>query len=115
LKEIRSQGVNENAIQAGFVYDGWTEINQAGYVNESKMTYPPGAFHENLQDLRRPPDCRLAFDPYTPALHPKFIVVLTPIWCLEQSSFSPLSYRGWLPPFSRRVYIQKVPTQMQDP
>ena len=114
VKEIRSQGVEENAIQAGFEYDGWTEINQAGYVNEPKMAYPVGAYHENLQDHRRPPDCRMDFDPYTPALHPKFIVVLTPMWCLEQSSFSPLSYRAWLPPFSRRIYIQKVPTQMQD-
>ncbi|HEX6496738.1 MAG TPA: hypothetical protein VF018_14710, partial [Acidobacteriaceae bacterium] len=115
VNEVRSQGVKENAIQAGFEYDGWTEIDQAGYVNESKMTYPAGAYHENLQDHRRPGDCRMDFDPYTPALHPKFIVVLTPMWCLEQSSFPPLSYDAWLPPFSRRIYIQKVPTQLQDP
>lgn len=114
VNEVRSQGVGENAVQAGFEYDGWTQIDQAGYVNESKIEYPANAFHVNLQDRRRPADCRLGFDPYTPALHPKFIVVLTPMWCLERSNFSSVSYHAWLPPFSRRVYIQKVPEQMQD-
>ncbi|MFL6428282.1 MAG: hypothetical protein ACJ71S_08580, partial [Acidobacteriaceae bacterium] len=115
VNEVRSHGVAENAVQAGFEYDAWTEINLAGHINESKIAYPADAYHLNLQDLRRPADCRLGFDGYTPALHPKFFIVLTPIWCFEQSSFAPVSYRAWLPPFSRRIYIQKVPRQMQDP
>lgn len=115
VSEVRSHGVAENAVQAGFEYDGWTEVDEAGHVNESKIENPAGAYHLNLQDRRRPGDCRLGFDEYTPALHPKFFIVLTPIWCFEQSSFSPMPYHAWLPPFSRHIYIQKVPKQMQDP
>jgi hypothetical protein len=115
VNEVRATGVQKNAVQAGFEYDGWTEIDQTGYVNESKIAYPSNAFHINHQDLRRPPDCRLGFDPYTPALHPRYIVVLSPVWCLQQSRFTPVHYQAWLPPFSRDVYIQEVPKDMQDP
>jgi hypothetical protein len=115
VNEVRAAGVKENAIQAGFEYDGWTEINQVGYVNESKIAYPSNAFHLNRQDLRRPGACRLGFDPYTPALHPQYIVVLSPVWCLQTSRFAPVHYRAWLPPFTRQVYIQEVPKDMQDP
>lgn len=114
VNDVRSRGVPESAVQAGFEYDGWSEIDEAGYINESKMTNPPHAYHVNLADLRRPGDCRLGFDAYTPALHPKYMVVLTPMWCLEASGFQPVDFRAWLPPFSRRIYIQKVPEQMQD-
>jgi hypothetical protein len=114
VNEVRASGVQKNAVQAGFEYDGWTEIDEAGYVNESKIAYPSNAFHLNLQDLRRPGACRLGFDPYTPALHPQYIVVLSPAWCLKTSRFMPMQYRAWLPPFVRRIYIQEVPKNMQD-
>jgi hypothetical protein len=115
VNEVRASGVRENAVQAGFEYDGWTEVDEAGYVNELKIAYPANAVHLNRQDLRRPGACRLGFDPYTPALHPKYVVVLSPVWCLEQTRFPPVYYRAWLPPFSRRVYIEAVPESMQDP
>jgi hypothetical protein len=115
VNEVRASGVQKNAVQAGFEYDGWTEIDEAGYVNESKIAYPANAFHMNLQDLRRPGSCRLGFDPYTPELHPHYIVVLSPIWCLQTTQFMPVEYRAWLPPFVRRLYIQGVPKDMQDP
>lgn len=111
---VRSSGVPEDAVQAGFEYDGWSEIDEMHYVNESKIAFPTHAFHPNRQDRHRPGDCRLGFDPYTPALHPSFIVVLTPMWCLEQSAFPPVIYHAWLPPFKRSVYIQRVPDMMRD-
>jgi hypothetical protein len=69
----------------------------------------------NRQDLRRPEGCRLGFDPYTPNLHPRFIVVLSPVSCLERTGFPPVFYSAWLPPFTRSVYIEAVPETMQDP
>jgi hypothetical protein len=114
VQAIRSTGVKENAVQAGFEYDGWSEIDQAHYVNESRIAFPADAYRLNLQDRFRPSDCRLGFDPYTPALHPRFIVVLSPMWCLEQSNFPPVLYHAWLPPFTRSIYIQRVPDMMQD-
>ncbi|HEX6770663.1 MAG TPA: hypothetical protein VF126_01470 [Acidobacteriaceae bacterium] len=115
VQQVRSRGVPEQFVQAGFEYDGWTEVDQAGYVNESKIGYPADAFHLNVQDARRPVNCRLGFDQYTPALHPRYIVVFTPVWCLEPSGFPPVSYRAWLPPFVRRIYIERVPRPLQDP
>ena len=114
VNAIRSAGVPEDAAQAGFEYDGWSEIDVAQYINEFKIAFPADAYHPNLQDRYRPPDCRLGFDPYTPALHPTFIVVLSPMWCLEQSAFPPVIYHAWLPPFTRSIYIQRVPDMMQD-
>lgn len=114
VQMLRISGVKENAAQAGFEYDGWSEIDQAHYVNESKITFPAGAYRLNRQDRHRPAACRLSFDPYTPALRPTFIVVLSPMWCLQQSDFPPVTYHAWLPPFIRSIYIQRVPDMMQD-
>jgi hypothetical protein len=110
---VRNAGVPKNAVQAGFEYDGWTEIDEVHYINEPKI-FPAHAFHPNPPDPRRPLDCRLGFDKYTPALHPHYIVVLSPMWCLQQSSFTPVTYEAWMPPFTRQVYVQKVPDSLQD-
>jgi hypothetical protein len=113
VKEVRTAGVPKNAVQAGFEYDGWTEIDEAHYVNEPKI-FPAHAFHPNPPNPIRPPDCRMGFDQYTPALHPQYIVVLSPMWCLQQSNFAPVTYKAWLPPFTRQVYVQRVPDNLQD-
>jgi hypothetical protein len=112
VMEVRIAGIPKDAVQAGFEYDGWTEIDEAHYVNEPKI-FPARAFHPNPPDPMRPPDCRLGFDQYTPALHPQYIIVLSPMWCLQPSNFAPVIYKAWLPPFTRQIYVQKVPGNLQ--
>jgi hypothetical protein len=109
VQEVRASGVPPNIVQAGFEFDGWTELDLAGHVNEKRIETPPGAYVNDTRYLQRPQPCRLGFDEYTPALNRAYLVVLADAPCGVQSAFNSIGYRGWLPPFRRWVYIRKVP------
>ena len=98
INEIRASGVPRTAIQGGFEYDGWTQIEESGYINEPMLKVPAGAYHR----------CKFGFASYTPDVHPKFTIIFPPMWCLGPSNFPPVSYRTWLPPFKGTIYVQEV-------
>lgn len=108
IDEIRASGVPRTAIQGGFEYDGWTQIDGGGYINDSRLKVPAGAYHP-APPSKTPKECRLDFAPYTPAIHPKFTVAFPKVWCLEPSKYPPVSYSTWLPPYKGIVYVQKIP------
>jgi hypothetical protein len=108
VQEVRSTGVPAKAIQAGFEYDGWTQINEAGYVNEKRMEVPQTAYKNDRRYLLRPHDCRLGFDEYAPALNRRYLVVLPSPNCGVPSTFPAVTYIGWLPPIHRAVYVYQV-------
>jgi hypothetical protein len=109
VQEVRASGVPVNMIQAGFEFDGWTELQLAGHINEERIETPPDAYVKDTRYLQRPQPCRLGFDEYSPALNRAYLVVLADAPCGVQSAFDSIQYRGWLPPFRRWVYIRKVP------
>jgi hypothetical protein len=116
VNRVLASGVPRTAVQAGFEYDGWTQLSEAGHVNEPKVTIPSGAYHFNQQAVMRPMRCRSGFDKFTPDLDCQYLVVFTPMECLLPSEFAPQTYTGWLPPFHRSLYIQRVPPlAVQDP
>jgi hypothetical protein len=109
LNEIRASGVPRTEIQGGFEYDGWTQTEATGYINNPWVEVPAGAYHPDTDPRNVPDDCKYKFDSYTPAIHPKYTILFPPIWCLEPSNYPPVSYRTWLPPFTGTIYVQKVP------
>ena len=109
VQEVRAAGVPPSLVQAGFEFDGWTELQLAGYINEKRIEIPRGAYVEDTRYLQRPQPCRLGFDGYTPALNRAYLVALRDAPCGVQSAFNSVEYRAWLPPFRRWVYIRKVP------
>jgi hypothetical protein len=112
IDEIEKTGVPANVIQGGYDYDGWTEIEVAGYINDPRIISPPQAYKPkpNLEPIGLPDACRLDFAPYTPAVQPKYFVVFSLIPCLQRSPYAPVTYRNWLPPFRRTVFIQEAPS-----
>jgi hypothetical protein len=108
VARIRASGVPATSIQGGFDYDGWTQIEAAGYINDARLRNPANAYQVNLSPLQLPERCRLNFAEYTPAIHPEYFVVFEPMTCLAPSKYPPVSYRTWLPPFRREVYIQRT-------
>jgi hypothetical protein len=109
VQEVRASGVPMDLVQAGFEFDGWTQIQLAGHVNEKLIETPSDAYVNDTRYLQRPEQCRLGFDKYSPALNRAYLVVLADAPCGVQSAFHPVEYRGWLPPYRRWVYIRKVP------
>jgi hypothetical protein len=109
VAEVHRSGVPVTSIQGGFDYDGWTQIEAAGYINDPRITNPPNAYHPNLEPLRLSAGCRLGFAPYTPAVQPRYFVVFSLMPCLKMSGYHPVTYGTWLPPFRRTIYIQEAP------
>jgi Dolichyl-phosphate-mannose-protein mannosyltransferase len=108
IRSLNASGVPDRSIQAGFEYDGWTQIEAAGYVNEKRMIRPPGAYHEVLPQLQFAKECRSFFSIDATAIQPEYFVVSSPMPCFVPSMYPSVSYRAWLPPFHRTVYVQQL-------
>jgi hypothetical protein len=109
LGEIRASGVPRTEIQGGLEYDGWTQIEDGGYINDPRLKVPAGAYHPDIHLPAVAAECRFDFAPYTPAIHPKFSTVFPKMGCLAPSRYPAVIYRTWLPPFHGTIYIQEVP------
>jgi hypothetical protein len=109
IDEVRAAGVPRTEIQGGFEYDGWTQIEAAGYINDPRMRGPVGAYQANVEVPRVAEDCRFDFAPYTPAIHPRFTIAFGEKWCLRPSGFPAVTYRSWLPPYRGQVIVQEIP------
>jgi hypothetical protein len=109
LNEIRASGVPRTKIQGGFEYDGWTQTEARGYINNSWIEVPAGAYHPDTHPQLLPDDCKFKFASFTPAIHPEFTIIFPRMWCLEPSGFPPVNYRTWLPPFKGTITVQKIP------
>jgi hypothetical protein len=114
VAQIHESGVPATSIQGGFDYDGWTQIEAAGYINDPRIINPPDAYRPNLEPLRLQSRCRLDFSLYTPAVQPRFFVVFSLMPCLQLSQYHPVTYSTWLPPFRRTIFIQKAPPIMSN-
>jgi len=91
-------GVPRDRISAGLEFDGWTQLEKTGRIPSSA---------ERQRDTRT---FALAA-PYwfwrmTPAIHPAYFVVYSPIDGLRASTIPPIDFRTWLPPFHRQVLVQ---------
>lgn len=115
IAELRSAGVPRTHIQGGYEYDGWTQLETAGYINDPRIVIPPGAYHPNGHLPKVPTSCQFYFVSQTPSIHPDYSVAFVqPMPCLVPSKYSPIRYRAWLPPFQRTIYIQRFPVPAPD-
>jgi hypothetical protein len=108
VEEIHATGVPKTAIQGAFEYDGWTQIEAAGYINEERIEVPAGAFRKNMRMYQLPEKCWHFFGWYASAIDPKYVIVSSPSHCFANSTFSPVTFRAWLPPFQRTIYVQQI-------
>jgi len=109
VAQIHALGVPITSVQGGFDYDGWTQIEAAGYINDPRILNPPDAYQPNLEQLRFQSQCRLDFARYTPAIQPRYFVVFSVMPCLQVSGYRSVIYSTWLPPFHRAIFIQEAP------
>ncbi|MGD0461775.1 MAG: phospholipid carrier-dependent glycosyltransferase [Tepidisphaeraceae bacterium] len=93
VNRLEAAGVPSTEIAAGFEYDFYTQLEQAGHVNRYGIRNPPNAFNE--------------FQGYTPALKCRYRVEYAPDADTLPSPFGSIDYASWLPPFHRRVFIDQ--------
>ncbi|HTU49748.1 MAG TPA: hypothetical protein VMF56_04090 [Acidobacteriaceae bacterium] len=116
IQMLESSGVPRKSIQAGFPSDGWFQIENGGYINESRIEVPAGAYNRT-PFFKIPDACRDGFTNYAPALDPKYFILFPwfknpsyppPTWCFVRADFPPIHYTTWLPPFYETMYVKRL-------
>ncbi len=102
--EIIAKGLPRTAIEGGFEYDGWTQLEQTGYVNDPRIIVPAGAY-EPWVPPDDPPLCIGYMRRFTPSLQPSLHLSHVLGNCYKLSRFAPFAYETWLPPRRRTIYI----------
>ena len=105
IQQVRATNVPATSISGGWVYDAWNQIEAEGHVNEPHLINPPGSYHAVLHPTLE--NCHYWFGPWVPAVHARYVVVAEPLSCLERSQFPDVTYTTWLPPYSRRVLVER--------
>lgn len=105
VHRLQAAGVPLTKIEAGYEFDGITQIDHDGVVYDPRVTYPPGM---NIHAYLPPgisPDCEYLYQPHTPVLRPQFFLSHQQVACLAPSEFGDVPYRAWMPPFHRSIAI----------
>lgn len=105
---VQSSGVPRKFIQAGMASDGWAQIQGNGYINDSRLVVPPGAYKPDTSNLKLPDECTIDFASFTPAITPRYFLTFPPMSCFAPTHFPPVHYTIWLPPFHRTLYVQQL-------
>lgn len=121
LRMLKRSGVPRLSIETGFPDDGWVQIQNGGHINEPRIQVPAGAYVRNPAGSNFiPPDCMNGFTKFAPIIVPKYFVTFPwfknppyppPKWCYVPSSFPPIRYTTWLPPFREKLYVEQLTTR----
>lgn len=106
LNELQRAGIPRTAIRGGFPFDGVTQVEASGYVNEPAIVNPPDAYHPLPFDIGH---CGYWFNSFVPSLHAKYEVETQPNDCVTPAPFPRVSYRTWLPPRSLTLWTGVLP------
>lgn len=107
VAELEARGVPVTAIDGGWEFDAWTEMEQTGHVNDERVLNPSGAYIP-LPTPVRAENCRLPIETEFAHVVPRFAVSFSPDSCLGRAPLPPVTYRTWLPPHDARVYIVRM-------
>src|ERR1700761_623512 len=104
---LKASGIALSTVSGPWEEDGSNQIDAQGYLNEDRLENPPGAYQLALH----PPldQCHYWFGPLLPALHFRYVLTVERLECLVPSQYPDVTYRTWLPPFRRTIYIELNP------
>lgn len=105
---LQSAGIQRPEIRGGFEFDATTQVDLAGYMNERRLVNPSGAYHPPRRSFNPDDPCSYWLQEYIPALHPKFVISPRLSSCFRAGALMEISYRTWLPPATRTLYVQSV-------
>lgn len=118
VEQLQRAGVPRTGITAGYEFEGIEQINRAGTVYDPRVHYPAGMDVKPWLPAGLPKGCREIYNEHTPVIHAVYFLSadtqeasLTPGdgVCLVQANMAPLTYRAWMPPFERHVYVLQRP------
>lgn len=118
VRMLESAGVPRTSIAAGFPDDGWVQIQNGGHINEPRVQVPAGAYDPDPATARFIPEkCLNGFTKFAPIIAPKYFVFFPwfknppyppPAWCFGPTTFPPVRYTTWLPPFHGTLRVEQL-------
>jgi hypothetical protein len=106
VQELLDAHIPRNQFYGGFEYDGWTQIDEWGYVDNDRINFPPGFVPRHREATSYP--CDFVPGRFYPAIHPRFGSSFSPRICDGPSDFKPVVYHNWLSPQEVTLYIVKI-------
>jgi len=111
IDELRASGIPATAILGPWEFGAWTEVEKAGYVNDSRIRVPKGAYVPQPGRVL-PANCTQSFFgglDVMPALEPSYAVSSKPQECGGQVAYPPVTYRTWIAPRVNTIYAVRLP------
>jgi hypothetical protein len=108
VNRLHAGGITSSQIQAGFEADGVTQIANAGVVIDQRVPTPPGIDRVRYRPANLPDACVDLFEGDTPTIHAEYFLAYQVVPCLKTSQFGGITYRTWMPPFTREILILKL-------
>jgi hypothetical protein len=105
LRELQQAGVPRTQIRGGFDFDSITQVDVVGYLNDPHLTNPPNSYHPHLGTPDQELPCGYPYLRYVPSLRIRYVISADPTPCLDPTGFPIQSYRTWLPPARRELFI----------
>lgn len=106
---LEHAGIPRTAITAGFEYDGWTQLETSGYINNPLIANAPGAYHPVA--CSGPATLLTWYMPMMPAVRARYFVSLYRFPMLADFAAAPISYTTWRIPGRGHVFIQMLPEE----
>lgn len=114
--EIESHGVPATAILGPWEFEGWTQMENAGHINDDRMRIPVGAYvpePPRVYPANCDPDLFYFLDE-TPVIKPAYAISRDPGACGGQVAFPPVTYRTWVAPQTNRIFAVRLPPPFPD-
>lgn len=109
IDEVLSSGVPATAIAGPWEFEGWTQVEKVGYVNDPRIKFPKDAY---VPQPVRPHRNNCSADSilsWVPQIKPAYFVSGDPGECGGQVAFPPVMYSTWIAPQINWIYALKLP------
>ena len=108
---LLAAGIPRTRIHVGFEYDGWTELMQTGYMNDSRMHLPANLYKSHTVPAEIPPACQFYLASHIPSIawHDAYGLATSETPCFPASSFATIPFTTWLAPHHQAILIRRLP------
>jgi hypothetical protein len=101
--EVRTAGVPDTAVDNGWEYNAWVELQHADYINDSRIAFPAHAY------VPTPPlpagTCKMNWHDQAPHIQPRYGISFEPNECYGPAPFAPVHYSRWLASMPGTLYV----------
>lgn len=111
IAQLRSFGTPAAAILGPWEFEGWTQVETVGYINNFGIQNPRGAWAPP-PSRPLPANCDTSssyFLDWTPVVEPVYGIVLDPNQCGGQLVFPAIMYATWVAPNTNSIYTVRIP------